>query len=145
MLTYTAILAIAISTAIFLMLLSYVVLRLTLTRNIRKIAAKNHEYYFDDDGYLGFMNTAFLTWACAAPAVKHWKNYDRYKPTNIDVRANASALEIVFSYILTISASTLVIYSLIHAITDYFGWVDWGVYTVTGLELTSEKLIPSCD
>ncbi|BFM06575.1 hypothetical protein [Halioxenophilus aromaticivorans] len=117
--------AMVFTVATFTMFLSFLVLRFTLTRNIKKTATADPDGWFDDDHYLGIMNTAFLMWACAAPAVKTWKNYDRNMPTNIDVRANAKPLEIVFSYMLAFSVGTLVICAIIYYLTDFFGWIDW--------------------
>jgi hypothetical protein len=64
-------------------------------------------------------------WACAAPVVKTWKNYDRNMPTNIDVRANANPLEIAFSYVMALSVGVLVICAIIYYLTDFFDWIEW--------------------
>ncbi len=125
MLSLSDILSIIIGLAILVMLVSFLVLRVTLTRNIRKAAAAEPGGWFDDDHYLGIMNTAFLMWACAAPVVKTWKNYDRSMPTNIDVRANAKPLEIVFSYMLAFSVGILLICAIFHYLTDFLGWIEW--------------------
>ena len=125
MFNITDIFSIVLSLAILLMLVSFLILRFTLTRHIRKVATSDPESWFDDDHYLGITNTAYSMGACAAPRVKHLKNYDRYMPTNIDVRMNAKPYEIVFSYIMAWSVGILVACMFIYHITDFFGWVEW--------------------
>jgi len=74
------------------MMLGFLVLRLTLTRRLKKKLKETGDYW--DSGTLdfGFLNTALFAWACTMPWFQRLKKYQLLYP-DLDVRAFANWFE----------------------------------------------------
>ncbi|MCH8498936.1 MAG: hypothetical protein LAT63_10685 [Marinobacter sp.] len=76
----------------FCMLFGFLILRLTLTRRLKKKLKATGEYWETGTLDFGFMNTILFAWACTIPWVQRQKNFQvLYR--DLDVRAFANWFE----------------------------------------------------
>ncbi|MCH8498935.1 MAG: hypothetical protein LAT63_10680 [Marinobacter sp.] len=79
------------------MLLGFLILRLTLTRRLKKKLKATGEYWETGTLDFGFMNTILFAWACTIPWVQRQKNFQViYR--DLDVRAFANGFERAVAY-----------------------------------------------
>ena len=108
------------------MVASMLLLRLTLTRRIKKKQREAGGYYWDTGTLdFGFLNTIAFMLVCAFPPLKNQGNGKIYIPRNVEVRDMATGFEIFLSYACVVSTSLIMLAILIYYPTDYFGLIDW--------------------
>lgn len=108
------------------MVISILLLRLTLTRRIKKKQREIGGYYWDAGTLdFGFLNTIAFTWVCAIPAMRKLGNAKIYVGENLDVRAFANRFEVALSYACIGSLGIIILAIIIYYPTDYFGLIDW--------------------
>jgi len=78
-------------------MLSVLILRLTLTRRLKKKLKASDDYWESGTLDFGFLNTFVFAWACTLPFVPRSQNYQiLYK--DLDVKAFATMFEKVAAY-----------------------------------------------
>ncbi|MCH8498933.1 MAG: hypothetical protein LAT63_10670 [Marinobacter sp.] len=81
----------------FCMLVGLLVLRITLTRRLKKKLKATGEYWATGTLDFGFLNTAMFAWACTMPWFQRLKKYQLIYP-GLDVRAFANWFERAVAY-----------------------------------------------
>lgn len=79
------------------MVLSLLVLRLTLTRRVKKELKPKGEYWESGTLDFGFMNTALFAWACVVPYLQRTVKFRLFYP-HLDVREYANWFERMVAY-----------------------------------------------
>lgn len=96
------------------MLLCMVLLRVTLTRRLKKHLQRRGEYW--DSGTLdfGFLNTAIFGWACVIPRIMESENIKRMY-TELNVRSFANTLEKILAHSMIIGLVVFGVFGVWHA------------------------------
>ncbi|MCH8498934.1 MAG: hypothetical protein LAT63_10675 [Marinobacter sp.] len=79
------------------MFLGLILLRLTLTRRLKKKLKATDEYWETGTLDFGFLNTIMFAWACTMPWFQRLKKYQLIYP-GLDVRAFANWFERIAAY-----------------------------------------------
>ncbi len=79
------------------MLLGFLLLRLTLTRRLKKKLEATGDYWDSGTIDFGFINTATFAWACTMPWFQRLKKYQLLYP-GLDVRSFANWFERAVAY-----------------------------------------------
>ena len=79
------------------MFFGLLVLRVTLTRRLKKKLKATGEYWETGTLDFGFLNTAMFAWACTMPWFQRLKKYQSLYP-GLDVRAFANRFETIVAY-----------------------------------------------
>ena len=79
------------------MLLGLLVLRLTLTRRLKKKLKPTGDYWDSGTIDFGFINTSLFAWACAIPRVQRLERFQSIYP-GLDVRSFANWFERAIAY-----------------------------------------------
>ncbi|WP_339805446.1 hypothetical protein [uncultured Marinobacter sp.] len=79
------------------MLLGLLVLRLTLTRRLKKKLKPTGDYWDSGTIDFGFINTSLFAWACAIPRVQRLDRFQSIYP-GLEVRSFANWLERAAAY-----------------------------------------------
>lgn len=99
------ILAVSGMTGIIISLFGLVILRLTLTRRLKKKLKKTDEYWNTGASDFGFINTAVFAWACSIPSFERLERFQALYP-NLNVRAFANPFERATAYGILVGAFT---------------------------------------
>lgn len=79
------------------MIVAMIVLRLTLTRRLKKDLESSGQYWRSGTIDFDLINTALFGWACLIPRMHQWKNF-RVFYENLDVRDYATGYERIIAF-----------------------------------------------
>ena len=117
-------LAISGSICALIFFICFVLLRLSLTKRIKKTLLPKGEYW--DSGTLDFdfINTAIFCFACAVPKFAKQSKFQSLYP-NLDVRNIANKFEVTLALLLIISLTSFFTLGFVMLITDITGYLQW--------------------
>jgi hypothetical protein len=96
------------------MLLSMVLLRITLTRRLKKHLKPRDEYWESRTLDFGFLNTAIFGWACVIPKIERTENFKRIY-VHLNVKQFSNTAEKVIAHLMIIGLVIFGVFGVWHA------------------------------
>ncbi len=121
---WVTLLTIIILGSVALGIISWIILRFTLDRRVRKALSPDKIYNAYPDSYGGFMRTLIFGGFCV---FDHMNNASMYKELydNFDVRNFANQFEKLLAYLMVVSFLIFLAFAIFFCITDIFGIIEW--------------------
>ncbi len=95
--SFTTLLALVGAGGAMTMLFSLILLRVTLTRRLKKELEATGDYWDSGTIDFGFTNTALFAWVCAIPPIQKFERFQIIYP-DLDVRSFANGFEKAVAY-----------------------------------------------
>jgi hypothetical protein len=106
------------------MIVAMIVLRLTLTRRLKKDLESSGQYWKSGTLDFGFFNTIIFALACTLSYVPRSKNY-RLIYNDLDVKSKTNPFERMVAYSMLVGLALLLLSSLLVFVTQQAGWIKW--------------------